>query len=77
MEKERAFGQGEWVTVEITVKGTHEGLIEGPNGEPISATNQRVSLRQCIVFKFQGGKITEEREYYDQLDLLTQLHIPP
>lgn len=76
-EKERAFGQGDWVTLEIAVHGTHKGPIEGPSGEPISVTDQSVRFRDCIVFTFEGGEITEEREYYDQLGLLTQLGMAP
>lgn len=72
-EKERAFGQGEWVVLMGTVRGAHEGPIEGPSGNEIPIAKTPVRYRDCIVFKFEGGKVVEEREYYDQLDLLTQL----
>ncbi len=73
LEKERAFGQGEWVVLMGTIRGTHEGLIEGPAGEEVPVAKTPVRFRDCWVFRFENGKVVEEREYYDQLDLLTQL----
>lgn len=73
-ERERAFGQGEWVVLMGTIRSTHEGSIEGPAGEEVPVAKTPVRFRDCIVFRFEDGKVVEEREYYDQLDLLTQLH---
>lgn len=77
MQKVRVFGQGKWVSLEVIIQGTHRGPIEGPDGEVVSPTNRTVRYRDCLVMKFEGGKITEEREYYDQLDLLVQLGLAP
>ncbi len=73
LEKERAFGQGEWVVVMGTMRGTQEGPVEGPAGEEVPLAKTPVRFRHSIVFRFKHSKIAEEREYYDQLDLLTQL----
>ena len=77
VEKERVFGQGDWVCVEFTFSGTHRGPLLGPGGEMIPATNKPVRFKDCVVLKFEGGEVTEEREYYDHLGLMTQLGLAP
>lgn len=77
VEKERAFGQGDWVSMEFTVTGTHLGPLPGPGGEAIPATNKPVRFANSIVLKFEGGEVTEEREYWDQLRFMTQLGLAP
>ncbi len=62
--------------VDGDVWGTHEGPIEGPAGEEVLVAKTPVRFRDCFVFRFGDGKVVEEREYYDQLDLLTQLRPP-
>jgi heme-degrading monooxygenase HmoA/predicted ester cyclase len=52
--------------------GTHTGTLRGPAGE-IPATGRTVQLDGCDVYEFDGGKITNVRLYFDQMDLLSQL----
>ncbi|MCJ2531794.1 MAG: ester cyclase [Candidatus Thermoplasmatota archaeon] len=73
----RAFGQGDWVSLELTVTGTHQGPLPGPGGEAIPATNKPVRFKTCFVVKFEGGEVTEEHEYWDQLGFMAQLGLAP
>ncbi len=73
LEVVRTFGYDDWVCLEMTSTGTHTGPLKGAGGETIPPTNKSVRLQVCIVLKFEGGKVTEEHEYYDQLGFMTQL----
>ena len=77
IEKVRAFGQGDWTIVELAFTGTHTGPLPGPGGEAIPATNKPVRLPYCVVIKFEGGEVTEEHEYWDQLGFMAQLGLAP
>ncbi len=77
VEKVRSFGQGDWAIVELTFTGTHTGPLPGPGGTAIPATNKAVRLPYAIVVKSEGGEVTEEHEYYDQLGFMAQLGLAP
>jgi len=72
-KKTNIFGHGNWWCVEGIFEGTHKESIEGSNGEMIPATNKKVSVPICLVFKIVNGKVTEAHEYNDQLGFLAQL----
>ena len=76
-ETVRSFGQGDWVCVEYNVSGTHKGPLAGPGGEAIPATNKPIRLPGTVVFKVEGGEITEAHEYYDILGMMAQLGLAP
>ncbi len=77
MEKVRAFGQGDYVCLEIIWKGTHKGPIRGMKGETIPATNKSVQYPATIVFKIEEGKVTEDHVSWDQLAMFSQLGLAP
>lgn len=77
IEKVRAFGQGDWTIAELAFTGTHTGPLPGPGGEAIPATNKPVRLPYAVVSKFEGGEVTEEHEYWDQLGFMAQLGLAP
>lgn len=77
IELVRAFGQDDWVSYEYTVTGTHKGPFPGPGGETIPATNKTVHLDICTVAKIEGGRFTEEHNYFDLLGMMTQLGLAP
>ncbi len=77
VEKERSFGQGNTVFLEAYWTGTHDGPLPGPGGQVIPATGKSVRVPLGIVFEVEGGKMTETREYWDVLGLLTQLGVTP
>jgi ketosteroid isomerase-like protein len=70
---ERAFGEGDWVSVEFTMTGTHTAPLPGPGGQMIPATNKPLRLAYSILVKVEGGELTEERHYFDRLGMMTQL----
>ena len=76
-KKERSFGQGDWVSREYTITGTHTGPLPGPGGETIPATNKPLRLQLCSVYKVEGGEITEVRNYLDMLGFMAQLGLVP
>ncbi len=76
-ENVRAFGQGDWVCTEISFTGTHKGPLAGPGGQTIPATNKPVRMTLCGVAKIEGGRITEEHNYFDLLGMMAQLGLAP
>ena len=76
-EKERAFGQGDWLCVEGTGTGTHTGPLTSPDGETIPATNRKIQFKLCTVYKVVGGKVMEDHDYFDQLGFMAQLGLAP
>ena len=73
VEVQRSFGQGDWACLEVLFTGTHTEPMPGPGGVEVPATNRAVRLPYCMVMRFEDGLVSELYEYYDQLDLLTQL----
>ncbi len=78
----RGFGQGDWVCVELLIKGTHKGPLRhgfdrrllGPKSDGVvPPTGNRIELRGCVVYKVEGAEISESHIYYDQLEFLKQL----
>jgi len=62
------FGQGNKLVKYWNFKGTHTGVFFG-----IPATGKTVSLDGTTLVRMSGGKIAEERDFYDNLDFMTQL----
>ncbi|MEE9592137.1 MAG: ester cyclase [Thermoplasmata archaeon] len=77
IETRRVFGQGDWVVMEGVFTGTNDGTFTGPGGQEVGPTNKRVELPMALVFKIEGGKVTEEHDYYDNLTFLSQLGLAP
>ena len=73
VDVERSFGEGDWGCIQVQFAGTHTGPLATPEGGEIPATNKPVRFPYCIVAKFENGEVTQLYEYFDQLDLLTQL----
>ncbi len=68
----RVFGDGEWVCAELTFAGTHTGPLASGSGV-VPATNRTVEFPYCLVMRVRDGQIAELHEYFDQVELLTQL----
>lgn len=77
IEMTRAFGQGDWVVTELTFSGTHTGPLAGLGAEPVPPTNRAIRIDVCGVNKVEGGKVTEEHNYYDLLGMMNQLGLLP
>jgi hypothetical protein len=61
------------LVVEWTVTGTHTGPFLLPDGRELEGTGRRITVRGTCASFVENGKITTHREYYDQLELYTQL----
>lgn len=73
IRKERTLGQGDWVCGQFTFTGTHKGPLCGPGGQAVPATNRPLRLPYVVVFKLEGGQITERHEYFDLYGMMVQL----
>ena len=64
---------GDKFVVEGTGTGTHQGPLQGPQGE-IPPTNKRITTQFVAIGRVDGSDlIVEERRYYDQASLFEQL----
>jgi steroid delta-isomerase-like uncharacterized protein len=66
------YGQGERVIKRWSFSGTHTGDFAG-----IKATGKMINVEGVTIARIVDGKITEERDYADDLGLLQQLGVIP
>ena len=66
------FGQDEKIVKYWNFKGTHTGNFFG-----IAATGKSVNLDGATIVRMQDGKIAEERDFIDNLDMMQQLGVIP
>jgi ketosteroid isomerase-like protein len=71
------YACGSVVVQEGVFSGTHTGGLMAPSGEVIPATGRSLSAPYADVFEVDGDRITSERLYFDQMELLTQLGLMP
>jgi ketosteroid isomerase-like protein len=64
---------GDTTVNEWTITGTHTGPFLMPNGDVTEGTGRQIIVRGSGVCAIEKGKIITNREYYDQLELYTQL----
>jgi predicted ester cyclase len=73
----RIIEQGDAVAIEYVSEGTHSGPLPMPNGE-LPPTNRRMRVEATSVGTSDGeGRIKTHREYFDQVEILTQLGLMP
>lgn len=71
VERENAAG------VEYEATGTNTGRLPGPAGE-LPPTGRRVTMRAASIGSVDDdGRIKVQHEYFDQVELLTQLGLMP
>ncbi len=68
----RVFGSGEWACAELVFAGTHLGPLASGDGV-VAPTHRTVRFPYCLVIRVQDGQVAELHEYFDQVELLTQL----
>lgn len=66
------FAQGNKLTKYWEFKGTHTGDFFG-----IPATGKKIDVIGCTIATIVDGKITEERDFFDNLEFLKQLGLMP
>ncbi len=69
---ENAVASGDTVTLEITWRGIQSGPLETDQGE-IPASNRQAEVSAVQVLKLEGGKIRQNRHYFDMMTLLEQI----
>ncbi len=73
----REYVCGSVVVQEGVFSGTHTGGLMAPNGQVIPATGRSLSAPYAEFFEVEGDRITSDRLYFDQVELLTQLGLLP
>jgi steroid delta-isomerase-like uncharacterized protein len=71
-----AVSSGNQSVLEVTWKGTQTGPLEA-NGKRIPPSGKRQVTPAAFFFTFEGDKITESRQYFDSMTLLTQIGEQP
>ena len=66
------FGQGDKLTKHWTFKGVHTGDFFG-----MASTGKQAFVQGSTIARMENGKIMEEQDFFDNLDLLTQLGLYP
>ena len=66
------FGQGEKLVKHWNFSGIHTGVFFG-----IPATGKKVNIDGVTLVRMSNGKIAEERDFFDNLDFMTQLGLLP
>ena len=62
----------EGAVAEILWEGTHSGDMETPSGT-IPASGKQVHIPASMVVTIEGGKVKEDRHYFDMMTLLQQI----
>jgi ketosteroid isomerase-like protein len=73
LELRQAFGRGEWLAVRLHTTGTMTGPLLLSDGTLVPATGQGIEQDWTALVRFEGDRIAEFDEFYDQLLLMTQL----
>ena len=60
------------VITRFTLRGTHRGELWG-----IAPTGKQVEVSGILLQRIEGGKIREDRQAYDRLDVLKQIGVIP
>jgi uncharacterized protein len=72
MDVKDVFGQGDKLVKHWVFSGTHTGPLFG-----MPPTGKSVSFHGATVVRMQDGKIAEEQDFFDNLDLMAQLGMYP
>ena len=73
LELRQAIGEGEWLSVRLHTTGTMTGPLLLSDGTEVPATGQTIDQDWSALVRFEGDRIAEFDEYYDQLTLMMQL----
>ena len=72
MEVEQRVVEGNLISTRWRVTGTHDGPLDG-----IEATGEKIDISGQLIMRFEGTKIAEEWEVFDQLAMLKQIGAIP
>ncbi|MGC4092772.1 MAG: ester cyclase [Polyangiaceae bacterium] len=73
LELVQAFGAGQWLAVRIHTKGTMTGPLMLSDGIEVPATGRSIEQDWTALVRFEGARIAQFDEFYDQYGLMLQL----
>lgn len=73
LELRQAFGEGDWLAVRVHTTGTMTGPLVLGDGTELPPTGRKIEQDWSALVRFEGEKIAEFDEFYDQLTLMVQL----
>lgn len=62
----------DYVVTEFTGTGTHDGVLETPDGR-INPSHNKVNIPFVEVVQFKNGKVVSSNLYYDTVTIMQQL----
>ena len=74
MEVTRVIAGENSAVLEFRGKGTHKGILKGPNG-PIKPTGKKLDMPFVEVHEFKGEKLHRMSLYFDVATMMRQLGI--
>ena len=76
---EDLLAEGDKVVLRWSAQGTHLGTWRGfpPSGEGIPATGRTVTFHATDIYRIAGGKVVEEWNTLEQVDVLEQIEDIP
>jgi steroid delta-isomerase-like uncharacterized protein len=77
METSQVIEEGNEVVAEWVFRGTNTGPLTMPDGTQIPATHKSVELPGVSVLSVKDGKITSQRDYFDNASVMSQLGLMP
>ena len=72
----REFSAGDMIVTEVEWEGTHRGPLDTPFGT-LPATGKTGRVSAVLIGRTKGDKLAEERHYFDQLTVLSQISAAP
>ena len=77
METPRVIEEGPLLAVEWLWRATHTGPMPAPDGTEIPATHRAMELPGVSILFVKDGKITSQRDYFDNASVMSQLGLLP
>ncbi len=72
LEIKQRISEGNRMVTQWTCTGTHNGEFQG-----IPPTGKRINITGLGLARIEGGKVVEERVYFDRVSMLEQLGVLP
>jgi ketosteroid isomerase-like protein len=77
METSQLIEEGNVLVEEWVWRATNTGPLPMPDGTEIPATNKTVELPGVSVLSVRNGKVTNQRDYFDNASVMSQLGLMP
>ena len=77
METPQVIEEGPLLAVEWVWRATNTGPMAMPDGTEIPATQRDVELPGVSILSIRDGKITSQRDYFDNASVMSQLGLLP